>query len=118
VAPVFHNLPSRALKDYYSAIKHPVSLKSVQKMVKGIRGREDPTGVSFFKSWQRLEDEIAYIWENARFYNEDGTEIHNAAGVVEVCLFVHRTRFFVLISSRNVFMFFLLQQSLKFQSHN
>lgn len=79
----FVNLPSRQLTDYYRLIKHPVSLKSVQKKVKGIRGRDKPTGVSFLRSWQAFEDEISYIWQNARDYNEDGSEIFRLAGKIE-----------------------------------
>ena len=53
-------------------------------MVRGIKGRDKPTGVSFFKSWQAFEDEISYIWKNARQYNEDGSEIFELAGEFEV----------------------------------
>ena len=80
----FINLPSRELRDYYRLIKHPVSLKSVQRLVLGIKGRDKPTGVSLFKSWQTLEDEMNYIWTNARTYNEDGSEIFELAGELQV----------------------------------
>jgi len=56
----------------------------VQKHVRGVKGREKPTGVSFFRSWQSFEDEMSYIWNNARHYNEDGSEIFNLAGELEV----------------------------------
>ena len=78
------NLPSRELRDYYRLIKHPVCFKSAQKAVRGIRGRDKPTGVSFFRSWQAFEDEISYIWRNAREYNEDGSDIFELAGEFEV----------------------------------
>ncbi len=80
----FLNLPSRQLVDYYRLIKHPVSLKSAQKKVRGIRGRDKPTGVSFFRSWQAFENEVSFIWRNAREYNEDGSEIFKLAGRIEV----------------------------------
>ena len=80
----FLNLPSRDLRDYYRVIKHPVCLKSVQKLVRGIKGRDKPTGVSVFKSWQSFEDEMSYIWRNARLYNEDGSSIFEAAAELEV----------------------------------
>lgn len=80
----FINLPSRDLRDYYKVIKHPVCLKGAQKAVRGIKGREKPTGATFFKSWQAFEDEISHIWNNAREYNEDGSEISVLAGQLEV----------------------------------
>ena len=80
----FINLPSRELRDYYRVIKHPVCLKSAQKVVRGIKGREKPTGVTFLKSWQAFEDEVSYIWKNARAYNEDGSEIYQWASQLEV----------------------------------
>ena len=79
------NLPPRDLRDYYTVIKHPVSLKGTLKSVRGIRGRDKPTGVSFFKSWPSFEDEIRHIWSNARTYNEDGSEIWHYANELEVC---------------------------------
>lgn len=66
-------------------IKHPVCLKGVQKKVRGVKGREPPTGVSLFKSWDAFEDEVGYIWRNAREYNEDGSEISTLAGELQVC---------------------------------
>ena len=81
----FLNLPSRELRDYYQVIKHPVCLKSVQKQVRGIKGRDKPTGVSFFKSWAAFEEEMRHIWENARTYNQDGSEIFELASEFEVC---------------------------------
>lgn len=80
----FINLPSRELRDYYRVIKHPVSLKSVQKAVQGVKGRDKPTGVSNFKSWATFEEETSCIWKNAYHYNEDGSDISEAARVLEV----------------------------------
>ncbi len=82
----FLNLPSRQLADYYRLIKHPVSLKSAQKKVRGIRGRDKPTNVSFLRNWQSFEDEVSFIWRNAREYNEDGSDIFKLAGQIEVSL--------------------------------
>ena len=82
-APFIH-LPSRTLTDYYRIIKRPVSLKSAQKLVRGIKGRDPPTGSTFLKSWQAFEDEVSYIWKNARTYNEDGSAISELAGELEV----------------------------------
>ncbi|KAL8803408.1 MAG: hypothetical protein Q9182_003206 [Xanthomendoza sp. 2 TL-2023] len=79
----FITLPSRELRDYYRVIKRPVSLKSVQKAVQGVRGREKPTGVSSFKSWATFEEEASCIWKNAYHYNEDGSDISEAARSLE-----------------------------------
>ncbi|KAL8895621.1 MAG: hypothetical protein Q9207_008089 [Kuettlingeria erythrocarpa] len=79
----FINLPSRELREYYRVIKHPVSLRSVQKAVQGVRGRDKPTGVSNFKSWATFEEETSAIWKNAYHYNEDGSDISEAAKVLE-----------------------------------
>ena len=79
----FINLPSRELRDYYQLIKHPVSLKRVQKLVRGITGRDRNTGKTVFKNWQSFEEEVNQIWSNARLYNEDQSLISQTAGVLE-----------------------------------
>lgn len=84
ISAPFINLPSRDLRDYHRLIKHPVSLKSVQKAVRGIKGKEKPAGLTFLKSWQAFQDEVGFIWKNAREYNEDGSEISMLAGKLEV----------------------------------
>jgi Bromodomain len=81
---VFINLPPRSLKDYYAIIKEPLSIKKLQKFVKGVRGREDPSGVSEFKSWNQFEEKARLLWENARTYNEDGSDIYELASELEV----------------------------------
>ena len=80
----FTNLPPRTLVDYYKVIKHPVCLRSVQKAVRGIKGRDKPTGTTFLKSWQAFEEEVSYIWNNARDYNEDSSDLFILAGELEV----------------------------------
>ena len=82
-APFIH-LPPRTLVDYYKIIRHPVSLKSVQKLVRGIKGREPPTGSTFLKSWHAFEEEVGYIWKNARDYNEDGSDLFVLSEKLEV----------------------------------
>ncbi|KAF2674612.1 Bromodomain-containing protein [Microthyrium microscopicum] len=79
----FINLPSRTLTDYYQVIRHPVSLKSLQKRVRGIHGRNAATGISDFHSWDAFEEEVTYVWENAQTYNEDGSEMFNLANEFE-----------------------------------
>ncbi|KAF1840562.1 Bromodomain-containing protein [Cucurbitaria berberidis CBS 394.84] len=73
----FQNLPSRSLKDYYQLIKDPMSLTAVHKKIRGVVGREAPTGNTLLKSWNAFEDAMSLIWKNARIYNEDGSDIFN-----------------------------------------
>ncbi|KAF1975257.1 Bromodomain-containing protein [Bimuria novae-zelandiae CBS 107.79] len=79
----FVNLPSRALKDYYQLIKDPVSLTAVQKKVRGVIGRNAPTGVTELKSWDAFEQMASMIWTNARIYNEDGSDLYNLSMELE-----------------------------------
>lgn len=83
----FVNLPPRALRDYYRIISDPLSLKKLQKMVKGVVGRGEMTGVSEFKTWAAFEEKSKLLWTNAFFYNEEGSEIYALAQELEVrCL--------------------------------
>ncbi|OIW28075.1 hypothetical protein CONLIGDRAFT_461062 [Coniochaeta ligniaria NRRL 30616] len=75
----FLNLPSRSLKEYFSIIQNPLSLKGLQKLVKGIHGRNPPTGVSEFKGWAAFEERTNLLWENAHYFNEEGSDIYNQA---------------------------------------
>lgn len=79
----FLQLPSRALKDYYAAIKNPESLHGLKKKATGKQGHLEPTGVSLMKSWTEFEDRVGLIWRNARQYNEDGSDISVLAGQLE-----------------------------------
>ncbi|KAH0597580.1 hypothetical protein MHUMG1_04959 [Metarhizium humberi] len=79
----FVNLPPRALRDYYRVISDPLSLKKLQKEVLGIQGRGDPTGISDFKSWNTLAERAKLLWNNAYFYNEEGSEIYELAQELE-----------------------------------
>ena len=56
----------------------------MMKLVRGIKGREKPTGVTFFSTWQDFEDEMSFIWNNARLYNEDESEVSQLAAELEV----------------------------------
>jgi hypothetical protein len=62
-----------------------MSLNKVQKMVRGVRGRDPPTGETDLKSWSAFEEEISLIWKNARDYNEDGSDLYNLSLEFEVC---------------------------------
>ncbi|KAL6829622.1 Bromodomain-containing protein [Trichoderma afarasin] len=79
----FINLPPRALRDYYKVITDPLSIKKLQKMVKGVQGRNDATGVSEFKSWSAFEEKTKLLWTNAYFYNEEGSDIYVLAQELE-----------------------------------
>ncbi|GKT91773.1 LOW QUALITY PROTEIN: bromodomain containing protein [Colletotrichum tofieldiae] len=79
----FVNLPPRVLKDYYRIVKEPISLKKLQKTVKGVRGRNEATGTSEFKNWASFEETASLLWKNAFFYNEEGSEIYELAQELE-----------------------------------
>jgi hypothetical protein len=72
------------LKDYYKVITDPLSLKKLQKLVKGIHGRGDTGGQSDFKSWTAFEEKAKLLWDNAYYYNEEGSEIYDLARELEV----------------------------------
>ncbi|KAI1485302.1 Bromodomain-containing protein [Biscogniauxia mediterranea] len=79
----FIYLPPRSLKDYYEIIAEPLSLKALQKQVRGQHGRSEATYVSDFKAWAAFEDQASLIWKNAYHYNEDGSEISLMAQELE-----------------------------------
>ena len=80
----FMNLPPRSLKEYFSIIQNPLSLKGLQKLVRGIHGRNPATGVSEFKGWAAFEEKASLLWENAHYFNEEGSEIYNLATELKV----------------------------------
>ncbi|KAI0103450.1 Bromodomain-containing protein [Daldinia grandis] len=79
----FIYLPPRSLRDYYEVIKEPLSLKALQKQVRGQHGRGGATYVTDFKSWATFEDQASLIWKNAYHYNEDGSDISLMAHELE-----------------------------------
>ncbi|KAM0477871.1 hypothetical protein ACHAPX_005637 [Trichoderma viride] len=85
----FINLPPRALRDYYKVITDPLSLKKLQKSVKGVHGRNDATGVSDFKTWSAFEEKSKLLWTNAYFYNEEGSDIYVLAQELEKMFYSH-----------------------------
>lgn len=81
-----------------------MSLKGVAKRIKGIHGRNDATGVTDYKTWDKFEEGVSLIWRNARHYNEDGSDMYTLANEFEVS---HRQLSFVryhpmLIGIRNI----------------
>ncbi|KAI0911064.1 Bromodomain-containing protein [Ustulina deusta] len=79
----FIYLPPRSLRDYYEVITEPLSLKALQKQVRGQHGRLEATYVSDFKGWAAFEDQASLIWKNAYHYNEDGSDIFTMAQELE-----------------------------------
>ncbi|KAF2969927.1 hypothetical protein GQX73_g3615 [Xylaria multiplex] len=79
----FVYLPPRTLKDYYEIIAEPLSLKALQKQVRGQHGRGEATYISDFKGWAAFEDQASLIWKNAYHYNEDGSDIFTMAQELE-----------------------------------
>ncbi|KAJ5099119.1 hypothetical protein N7532_006120 [Penicillium argentinense] len=76
VAYPFIGKPDRNLyRDYYEIIQHPVSLRSIQQKVRGTESRRKPSKTTAFPTWESFEDEVSYIWRNAREYNEDDSDI-------------------------------------------
>lgn len=87
----FVNLPNRKLVEYYKIIKEPLSLTQVWKKVKGMtggRGKEASTNQTEFRTWDAFENEFRRVWENARTYNEEGSEIDEISHELEVCCMV------------------------------
>lgn len=78
------NLPDKSLKDYYQLIEEPMSLKKLWRAIKGMHGRGGATGVSHFKSWVALEEKSSLLWNNAFYYNEEGSEIYELAQELKV----------------------------------
>ena len=81
------NKPDRSLyREYYDIIKHPTSLRTILKIVRGTDGRKNSTKTSPFRTWDAFAEEVSYIWRNAREFNEDGSAIVELAGELEVGL--------------------------------
>ncbi|KAJ5868034.1 hypothetical protein N7534_002587 [Penicillium rubens] len=80
----FIGKPDRNLyRDYYEIIQHPVSLRSIQKRVRGTDSRKNSSRTTAYPTWQSFEEEVSYVWRNAREYNEDDSDISILAGVLE-----------------------------------
>lgn len=61
-----------------------MSLRAIQRQVRGTDGRKSGTRTTAFPTWLSFEEEMEYIWRNAREFNEDGSEIFIYAGILEV----------------------------------
>ena len=69
--------------DYYRKIAKPVALYILQKRTKGVIHNK-VTGVSIYHSWDEFAEDVRLLWKNARAYNEEGSEIYELAGKLEV----------------------------------
>lgn len=69
--------------DYYRKIAKPVALYILQKRVKGVVHNRE-TGVSLYRSWDDFAEDVRLLWKNARAYNEEGSEIFELSGRLEV----------------------------------
>lgn len=56
------------------------------RAIQGMQGRGGATGVSLYKSWATMEQEANLLWNNAQYYNEEGSEIYELAGELKVTL--------------------------------
>jgi hypothetical protein len=84
----FIGKPDRNIyRDYYEIIQHPVSLRSIQKRVRGTDSRKNSSRTTAYPTWQSFEEEVSYVWRNAREYNEDDSDISILAGALEVSLY-------------------------------
>lgn len=84
----FDKPPKKEIPEYYMFIEHPVSLRMILKMVRGTHSKEAQRN-NVFKTWEEFEKEANYLWTNARRFNEEGSEIWQLAGRLEVSLRLH-----------------------------
>ncbi|KAK5195497.1 hypothetical protein LTR47_003810 [Exophiala xenobiotica] len=66
-------VPKRDYPDYYKVIKRPTSISDVRSMV------EDDA----IPDWDSLAREVRLIWDNAKEYNQEGSEIYAMAEKLE-----------------------------------
>jgi len=50
----------------------------------GFHGRAGATGITELKSWDALDCEMSKIWDNCRQFNQEGSDIYELAGELEV----------------------------------
>ena len=84
----FLSLPDKTVyKEYYEIIMHPISLRAILKLVRGTDRRKSSTKTNPFRTWQAFEDEVSYLWRNAREFNEDDSEIVAISHKLEVTFY-------------------------------
>ncbi|KAI8614148.1 SNF2 family N-terminal domain-containing protein [Chytriomyces sp. MP71] len=71
---VFEDLPSkRTYKDYYEMIQNPISIEQIQKKVNGMK----------YYKLQEFVSDFTLLFNNARIYNTEGSEVHEDANYLE-----------------------------------
>ena len=68
--------PKRVYPQYYKQISHPTALTDIKKMAE--KGS--------FQTWPAFIEEVRYIWDNAKDFNEEGSPIYEFAEALEVKL--------------------------------
>ncbi|KAJ3265203.1 hypothetical protein HDU77_006058 [Chytriomyces hyalinus] len=73
-ASIFEVLPpKRGFKDYYEIIQSPICLEQIQKKINGMK---------YFSLHEMVAD-FTLLFENARSYNAEGSDVYNDALVLE-----------------------------------
>ncbi|RKP35897.1 Bromodomain-containing protein [Dimargaris cristalligena] len=72
---MFHDLPdAKEYPDYYQAIKTPASFSCVRERI------DD----RLYNNAAEFMTDMELIFENAKFYNEKGSQIHDDAALLQV----------------------------------
>jgi len=74
-AYLFLTLPK--MKDYplyYQIIKNPIAMDTIKKRIKGVH----------YKTIQQFKDDWYLMFNNARTFNEEGSQIYNDANKMQV----------------------------------
>lgn len=70
ITSIFEKLPlKKEYPDYYAVIKNPIALDTILK--KSRKGG--------YKSFEEVKDDLQTMYDNARFYNEEGSWVYNDA---------------------------------------
>lgn len=72
-------VPKKDYPDYYKIISKPTSISDIKTLA-----RKD-----LIQDWDALAREVRFIWENAKEYNTEDSDIYAMAEKLEVSLFMH-----------------------------
>ena len=67
-------VPKKDYPDYYKLIKKPTSISDVRALVEN----------EIVQDWDALAKEVRLIWDNAKEYNQEGSDIYLMAEKLEV----------------------------------
>ncbi|KAJ9061306.1 ATP-dependent DNA helicase Snf21 [Entomophthora muscae] len=74
VCALFERLPSRReYPDYYSLIKNPISIKNIRQRIRDCE----------YQGARDLHNDCMVMFNNARFYNEESSEVYSDANLLE-----------------------------------